>query len=107
MIDHLERQTATLAALLVAGEFHAAEVAVDSVRELAWRRRAAVVRARRHVGPGVRGAGHGRAVLRRKPRAHAITAGEASDLIWGDLATAPGLSLTFGESGSTEARRCP
>jgi len=75
--DHLERQTATLAALLVAGEFHAAEAALDALRELAWHRRAAEIRARRHAGPGT----HGRAVLRRKPRARDITAGEASDLI--------------------------
>ena len=81
MSDHLERQTATLAALLVAGEFRAAERTLDAVRELAWHRRAREVRARRHAGPGPLRASFGRPVLRRKPRTHAIAAGEASDLI--------------------------
>ena len=77
MTDQLERQTDTLAVLLVAGEFHAAEVALDALREATWHRRAGEIRARRHAGPGM----HARVVRRRKPRAHAITAGEASDLI--------------------------
>ena len=64
MTDQLERQTDALAALLVAGDYRAAEI-----------------RARRHAGPGMRGASLGRAVLRRRPRAHDVTAGEASDLI--------------------------
>ncbi len=81
MTDHLERQTDTLAALLVAGDYQAAERTLDGLRELAWHRRAGEIRARRHVGPGTRGAVLGRAVLRRKPRANDITAGEASDLI--------------------------
>lgn len=81
MSDRLEHQTDTLAALLLAGEFHAAELALDGLRELVWHRRAAEIRARRHAGPGTHGAALGRAVLRRKPRAHGITAGEASDLI--------------------------
>ena len=56
MTDQLERQTDTLAALLVAGEFRAAERAIDGLRELAWRRRAVEIRAWRHAGPGTRGA---------------------------------------------------
>ena len=70
MTDQLERQTDDLAALLIAGDHPTAERAVDSLRELAWRQRAAAVRARRHAGPGTRAAGRGRAVVRRKPRPH-------------------------------------
>jgi hypothetical protein len=70
-----------LAALLIAGDYPTAQGAVDALRELAWRRRADVVRARRHAGPAVRGAMLGRAVMRRKPRTRATVAGEASDLI--------------------------
>jgi len=81
MSDQLERQTDALAALLVAGDYQAAERALDALRELAWHRRAAEIRARRHAGPGAHGAAPGRAVLRRRPRAHDIAAGEASDLI--------------------------
>ena len=81
MSDRLEQQTAVLAERLVAGDRPAAERALDGLRELAWHRRAAEVRARRHVGPGTRGAVLGRAILRRKPRAHDLTAGQASDVI--------------------------
>ena len=81
MTDQLEHQTDALAALLAAGDFRAAERTLDGLRELAWHRRASEIRARRHAGPGARGPAPGRAVVRRKPRAHDITAGEASDLI--------------------------
>ena len=77
MSDQLEHQTDALAALLVTGDFQAAERTLDALRELAWHRRAAEIRARRHAGPGA----HRRAVPRWKPRVHAIAAGEASDLI--------------------------
>ena len=81
MTDQFEHQTDALAALLVSGDHPAAERAVDGLRELAWRRRAGEIRARRHAAPGPRRVWLGRAVLRRKPRTHAVTAGEASDLI--------------------------
>ena len=81
MTGQFEDQADALAALLVAGEFRAAERTLDAVRELAWHRRASEVRARRHAGPGPLRASFGRPVLRRKPRTHAISAGEASDLI--------------------------
>ncbi len=58
MGDQLEHQTDALATALIVGNHPTAE--------LAWHRRVAA---------------RGRAVLRRKPRAHDITAGEASDLI--------------------------
>ncbi len=45
-----------------------AERALDVLRELAWHRRAAMLRARRHAGPGTRAVGLGRASLRPKPR---------------------------------------
>jgi hypothetical protein len=77
MADQLD----DLTALLIAGEYPTAERAIDALRELAWHRRAAEIRARRHAGPGTRGASLGRAVLRRRPRAHDMMAGEASDLI--------------------------
>ena len=87
MSDQFEHQTDALAELLLAGEFHAAERAVDGLRELAWHCRAGEIRARRHAGPGTRAAILGRATVRRKPRTHDMTAGEASDLIaagrWG------------------------
>ena len=73
--------TDDLTAQLIAGEYPTAERAVDALRELAWRRRAAAVRARRHPSPGVRRVSLGRPVLRRKPRAYGITAGEAGDPI--------------------------
>ena len=66
MID----QTDDVAAPLIAGARPTAERAVDALRELTWRRRAGEIRARRHTGPGTRGAVLGRAVVRRKPRAH-------------------------------------
>ncbi len=81
MTDQLEHQADALAALLLAGDYRAAERTLDGLRELAWHRRAREIRARRHAGPGARAAARGRAVLRRKPRAHGMTAGEASDLI--------------------------
>ncbi len=81
MIDRLEHQTDTLAALLLLGDHAAAERAVDALRELTWRRRAGEIRARRHVGPGPRTAATGRAGMRRKPRTRATVAGEASDRI--------------------------
>ncbi len=81
MTDQLEHQTDDLAALLIAGDHPTAERAIDALRELAWHRRADVVRARRHAGPGVRGAMLGRAIVRRKPRTRATAAGEASDAI--------------------------
>ena len=81
MSDHLERQTDALAALLVAGDYQGAERTLDALRELAWHRRAGEIRARRHASPGARAMSLRRAVLRRKPRARDITAGEASDLI--------------------------
>ena len=74
-------QTKDLAALLIAGDYPTPERAIDALCELAWRRRADVVRARRHAGPGARGAMRGRAIMRRKPRTRATVAGEASDLI--------------------------
>ena len=73
--------TETLAALLIAGDHPTAEWALDALRELAWRRRATVLRARRDAGPGPRGAMLGRAVMRRKPRTRATVTGEASDPI--------------------------
>ena len=83
MSHQLEHQTDDLVELLIAGDHPTAEHAVDALRELAWRRRADAIRARRHAGPGTRG----RAVLRRKPRMRGLTAGEAGDLIaagrWG------------------------
>ena len=78
MTDQIERQTDDLAAFLIAGEYPTAERALGGLRELAWRRRAAAVRVRRHAGPGTRGAALGRAVVRRRPRTRASTAGEAS-----------------------------
>ena len=81
MTEQLEHQADDVAALLIAGDHPTAERAIDALRELAWRRRAGEVRARRHAGPGVRGAVLGRATLRRKPRARGMTAGEASDVI--------------------------
>jgi len=50
------------------GEFGTAERALAVLRELAWHRRAAMLRARRHAGPGARAAVLGRAYLRPKPR---------------------------------------
>ena len=73
--------TDDLAALLIAGKYPTAERAVDALRELAWRGRAAEIHARRHAGPGVRGAMLGRAILRRKPRTRATIAGAVSDPI--------------------------
>ena len=70
MTEQLEHQADDVAALLIAGDHPTAERAIDALRELAWRRRATVVRARRHAGPGTRGAMRGRAILRLKPRAH-------------------------------------
>ena len=81
MTDQFERQTDDLAALLIAGNYPTAERAVDALRELAWHRRADVVRARRHAGPGVRGAMLGRAIMRRKPRTRATVGAAASDPI--------------------------
>jgi hypothetical protein len=53
-----------LAALLVVDDRHGAEQVLDELCELAWQHRAAVVRGRRHAGPGLRvpdrGAGAGR-----------------------------------------------
>jgi hypothetical protein len=53
-----------LAALLVAGDCRAAEEVLDELCELTWQHRAAMVRGRRHAGPGLRvpdrGAGVGR-----------------------------------------------
>ncbi len=77
----MSEATETLAALLIAGDHPTAERAVDALRELVWRRRADMVRARRHPSPGARRVSLGRAVIRRKPRTKGITAGEASDLI--------------------------
>ena len=74
MIDHVEFQTDALTTLLAPGEFRAADRALDALRELAWHRRAAMLRARRHAGPGTRAAVLGRAYLRpklRRPRASA------------------------------------
>ena len=45
-----------------------AERALDVLRELAWHRRAAMLRSRRHAGPRTRAAVLGRACLRPKPR---------------------------------------
>ena len=55
-----------------AGDSQAAERTLDGLRELAWHRRAGEIRARRHAAPGTRAAARGRAVVRRKPRAHAV-----------------------------------
>ena len=68
MSDHLERQADHLAALLVAGDHPAAERALDGLRELAWRRRADAIRAKRHASPGAR------AFVRLKPRLRAADA---------------------------------
>ena len=81
MTDQFDHQTDALAALLVAGDYPAAERALDGLRELTWYRRAGEIRARRHASPGARAMSLRRAVLRRKPRAHDMTAGEASGLI--------------------------
>ena len=86
MIEGRERErvvaaTDAFAALLVAGDRPAAERALDALRELAWHRRAAEIRGRRHAGPGTRGAVLGRAVVRRKPR---MRGAEALDLIRAD-----------------------
>ncbi len=67
MSDHIEHQIDALAALLASGDRHAAERALAGLREMAWRRRAATVRGRRHAGPGTRAAVLGRAFVRRKP----------------------------------------
>jgi hypothetical protein len=66
--DQLEDQTEALAEALIAGDHPAAERALDGLRELAWRRRAEVIRARRHAGPGTR------AFVRLKPRLRAADA---------------------------------
>jgi hypothetical protein len=54
-VDGLESQieTATdeLAALVIAGDRHAASPVLAGLRELVWHRRAAEVRGRRHAGP--------------------------------------------------------
>jgi hypothetical protein len=71
MTDQLEHQTDALAALLVAGDYPAAEQTLDALREATWRHRAGEIRARRHGSPGTRGAARGGGVLRCKPRAHA------------------------------------
>jgi hypothetical protein len=79
--DRLEHQTDDLAALLIVGDHLTPERAIDALRDLAWRRRAAELRARRHPSPGARRVSLARAVMRRKPRTRATVAGEASDLI--------------------------
>ncbi len=71
MSDQFEHRTDDLATALIAGDHPTAERAVDALRELAWRRRAGEIRARRHVSPGARRASRGGGGLRRKPRAHA------------------------------------
>ncbi len=58
--------------MLAAGDYQAAERTLDGLRELAWHRRAGEIRARRHAAPGTRAAARGRAVVRRRPRAHAV-----------------------------------
>jgi hypothetical protein len=78
MADQLEHQADALAALLLAGDHAGGERALDGLRETTWHRRAGEIRARRHAGPGARRASPGRAVPRRKPRPHDLTAGEAS-----------------------------
>jgi hypothetical protein len=79
--DQFEHRTDDLATALIAGNHPAAERAVDALRELAWHRRSGEIRARRHAGPGVRGAPRGRAIVRRKPRTRATVVGEVSDPI--------------------------
>jgi hypothetical protein len=49
----IEVVTDELAARLLAGDRHAAERLVDELRELAWQRRAAVIRGRRHRALGL------------------------------------------------------
>ena len=77
MTDQLDHRTDDLATALIAGDHPTAERALDALRELAWCRRADVVRARRYAGAGVRG----RATVRRKPRTCATVVGPASDQI--------------------------
>ncbi len=71
MTDLTERLTQAAAAA-IADEapdlHHAAEQALDGLRELAWRRRADAIRARRHAAPGTR------AFVRLKPRMRATGA---------------------------------
>ena len=50
----IERMNVELLALLRAGDRPAAERLLDELRELAWQRRATVIRGRRHSGPGLR-----------------------------------------------------
>jgi len=50
----LNRQTDAVAELLLAGDHRAAERALDTLRDVAWRHRAATVRAGRHAGPAAR-----------------------------------------------------
>ena len=57
-----------LIAPLAASQLAATGRALDALREVAWHRRAAMLRARRHAGPGTRAAVLGRASLRSKPR---------------------------------------
>jgi hypothetical protein len=55
----IERVSAELVSLLRAGDRPAAERLIDELRELAWQRRAAVIRGRRHCGPGLRASDEG------------------------------------------------
>jgi hypothetical protein len=50
----IEAANDELASLVIAGDRHAAAWVLEGLRELAWHQRAAEVRGRRHVGPGLR-----------------------------------------------------
>jgi hypothetical protein len=62
LASQIDIATNELAALLIAGDRHAASRVLGGLRVLAWHRRAAVLRGRRHGGPGrravARRAGH-------------------------------------------------
>jgi hypothetical protein len=50
----IEATNDELAALLIAGDHHAAAWMLEGLRELVWQQRAAEVRGRRHTGPRLR-----------------------------------------------------
>jgi hypothetical protein len=54
LASQIETANDELAGLIIAGDRHAAAGVLEGLRELAWHRRAAEVRGRRHAGPGLR-----------------------------------------------------
>jgi hypothetical protein len=52
--SQIEAANDELATLLIAGDRHAAAWVLEGLRALAWHQRAAELRVRRHVGPGLR-----------------------------------------------------